>query len=193
MAHDLKNWGGGANFSARMLTEIADLSDSARASKVNLDLERKPVDLVRICREALSHYEAAAGGKGIEIRARLPDSPVIVETDRTAMLRIVDNLLSNAVKFSPPETLVSLSLGIAAVSIVVEDAGPGFSEEDHKNLFEPFTRLTARPIAGEVSTGLGLAVVKQLADSLGISIKIDNAARGARVTLDFESNSAFEE
>src|SRR5690606_18753942 len=97
--------------------------------------------------------------------------------------RILENLISNAVKFSPVDSRVIVSLKEMPVSVSVEDSGPGFSDEDREKLFQPFTRLTARPTGGEISTGLGLSVVKQLADSLGIRIEIENTGRGAKVTL----------
>lgn len=216
MAHDLKNWVGAANFSGQVLetmsgelpekamnlvgtiTEssgkalefIREFLESARASKVDLDLKTEAVDLVKICSETLSNHTLSASAKGIEIVTDIPGSSVVIESDRTALRRIMDNLISNAVKFSPRDSRVSVALVTAPLSISVEDSGPGFSEEDRKQLFQPFARLTARPTGGEVSTGLGLSVVKQLADSLGISVDIENTGMGAKVSLNFDANSS---
>lgn len=211
MAHDLKNWVGGANFSGQMLsgmskelpekalniagtiTEstgkaldfIKEFLESARSSKVDITLKKEAVDLVSLCKETFTHYEHAAIDKGIEFTINLPSDPVYIESDRIALLRIVDNLTSNALKFSPPNSKVSVDLKSDPLVLSITDSGPGFSEEDRENLFEPFTRLTARPTGGEISTGLGLSVVKQLADSLGIQIDIKNVDPGAKVSLKF--------
>ena len=215
MAHDLKNWIGGANFSSQVLAGMAEelpekatnlvgtiaestdkalefvreFLESARDSKLDFDLKKERVDLVAVCEETMKNHVLSASGKGIEIEMKFPDDPVIVESDTTALRRIVDNLVSNAVKFSPPQSIVTVVVEEAPLVVSVEDSGPGFSDEDRGNLFEPFTRLTARPTAGEISTGLGLSVVKQLADSLGISIAIDNTDRGAKVSLNFDTGA----
>lgn len=211
MAHDLKNWIGGANFSGKVLEGMADelpekamnlvgtitessekaldfvreFLESARASKVNIDLKAEAVDLTGICLETLSNHVASASRKGIEIDSEIPESKCVVTSDGTALRRILENLVSNAVKFSPPDSRVSVRLETAPVVVSVEDSGPGFSEEDREKIFQPFTRLTARPTGGEVSTGLGLSVVKQLADSLGIEIEIESIESGAKVGLRF--------
>ena len=53
----------------------------------------------------------------------------------------------------------------------VRDEGPGISEADQKKLFQKFTRLTARPTGGESSTGLGLSIVKRLAEAMSGTIQ----------------------
>jgi signal transduction histidine kinase len=66
------------------------------------------------------------------------------------------------------------------IRISVADEGPGFSEEDKKELFKKFKRLSAQPTGGESSTGLGLAIVKHLVSQLGGEVKlISGPASGA--------------
>jgi len=211
MAHDLKNWVSGANFGAKMLVEmkgdlpqqaqklsstideasgkalefIEEFLENTRSSRVDFELTRKRIDLVEICRESRSQCESMAAAKDIEISLRVPEKSVLVDSDRSALLRIVDNLLSNAVKFSPPGSQLSLSLSDEPPVVEVEDSGPGFTDEDREQMFQPYTRLSARPTAGEVSTGLGLSVVKQLADLLELEIEIVNTGNGARIAVKF--------
>jgi signal transduction histidine kinase len=54
----------------------------------------------------------------------------------------------------------------SVVRLEVQDEGPGISEEDKKRLFGKFARLSAQPTAGEHSTGLGLSIVKRLAEAM---------------------------
>jgi two-component system sensor histidine kinase/response regulator len=62
----------------------------------------------------------------------------------------------------------------------VEDQGPGFTAEDRKHMFLRYRRLSARPTAGEPSTGLGLSIVKRLMQDMGGELSCDSAAgRGA--------------
>ncbi len=211
MAHDLKNWVGGANFGAKMLVEmkaslpeqaqklsltideasgkalefIEEFLENTRSSRVDFELTRKRIDLAELCRESKSHCETSAAAKGIEIVLNVPEAAVFVDSDRVAVLRIVDNLLSNAVKFSPAGSRMALSLDQEPAVLTVEDSGPGFTDEDHEQLFQPYTRLSARPTGGEISTGLGLSVVKQLADLLELVIEVINTGRGARISVKF--------
>jgi signal transduction histidine kinase len=95
----------------------------------------------------------------------------------------VDNLVSNALKFSPPGRSVTVRTGATAERAWcrVEDEGPGLREEDHAKLFAAFAQLSARPTAGEKSTGLGLHGVKRLVEAHGGEIKASNAAGGGAV------------
>lgn len=211
MAHDLKNWVGGANFGAKMLVEMKDglpeqaqklsltideasgkalefieeFLENTRSSRVDFKLTRKRIDLVELCRQTKSHSEALAAAKGIEIELSGPDGSVFVDSDRGAVRRILDNLLSNAIKFSPSGSQLSLSVDENPTMLVVEDSGPGFTDEDREQLFQAYTRLSARPTGGEISTGLGLSVVKQLADLLDLVIEVINTDRGARIAVKF--------
>jgi signal transduction histidine kinase len=107
-----------------------------------------------------------------------------VHADASASLQILDNLVSNAVKYSPPGKRVVVritndelrisnvhsSLHTSGVCIAVQDEGPGLSDEDKTKLFGKFARLSARPTAGEHSTGLGLSIVKRLAEAMNGNI-----------------------
>jgi signal transduction histidine kinase len=97
----------------------------------------------------------------------------LIKADEVATLQILDNLVSNALKYSQPTTVVEVTAaqenGWAIV--MVKDQGPGLSEADQKMLFRKFTRLTAKPTHGESSNGLGLSIVKRLAEGMGGSIE----------------------
>jgi signal transduction histidine kinase len=83
-------------------------------------------------------------------------------------MEVLDNLISNAVKYSPQGKNIYIRLNISneAVAVEVQDEGPGLSDEDKKHLFGKFARLSARPTAGEHSTGLGLSIVKRMVEAM---------------------------
>lgn len=93
--------------------------------------------------------------------------------DKSATIQILDNLISNAVKYSPPKSTVLITTVASprGMSVEVQDQGPGLSEDDQKKLFRKFTRLSARPTAGESSTGLGLSIVKRLAEAMSGTVE----------------------
>ena len=66
---------------------------------------------------------------------------------------------------------VRIERNFTQTCVAVQDQGPGISEEDQKKLFRKFTRLSARPTGGESSNGLGLSIVKRLAESMSGSVR----------------------
>jgi signal transduction histidine kinase len=138
--------------------------------------------LIRLAKE----HDFVAARKNIGLKLLLPETPVIIYTDKGLLRRAIDNLLSNAIKFSPENLTVSIILEADQneISISIADEGPGFTEEDKKLAFQKFKRLSARPTRGEPSTGLGLAIVKNIADQLGATVTLTSATGvGAVLTI----------
>lgn len=90
------------------------------------------------------------------------ETNAFVNADEDKLNEITNNLINNAIKFSPANKniIVTLKEKNRQVILEVQDEGPGLTEDDKKNLFKRFTRLSAMPTAGESSTGLGLFIVK---------------------------------
>ena len=136
-----------------------------------LVLKVEEVDLIALASTILENHRPTAAAKSIVLVFRPCDGPVVVEADTNAAIQILDNLLSNAIKFSPLGKLVTLRVLAPGgeprhASIEVQDAGPGLSTEDQLKLYGKFVRLSARPTAGEPSNGLGLSIVKRLAEAM---------------------------
>jgi signal transduction histidine kinase len=124
---------------------------------------------------AINAHQMAARAKGIEFNIR--NEEVVIRGDVTACRQIVTNLVSNAVKYSVPHSTVWLearSAGQGSIAIVVRDEGPGLSAEDQKKLFRPFVRLSSTAAAHEHSVGLGLSIVKLMAEGMGGSVKCES-------------------
>ena len=192
LTHDLKNHLGGMEMSAQLLCGRSEATadpklrlmaeNIAQASRQmltfvkeflanastdhGLTLRTEPVNVADAAARAVHHQHEAAKRKGIEFQLVLPASNgVLVQADAAALNQVLDNLLSNAVKFSPPGKQIRLTVcppGARFVECQVQDQGPGFSEHDQARLFRRYARLSARPTAGEPSTGLGLSIVKKL-------------------------------
>jgi two-component system sensor histidine kinase/response regulator len=81
-----------------------------------------------------------------------------------ALDKILENLVSNAVKFSPLGRQIHIRVQpcVAHVEWRIRDEGPGFQADDRDPMFRRYRRLSARPTAGEPSTGLGLSIVRKL-------------------------------
>jgi signal transduction histidine kinase len=121
----------------------------------------------------LSHLKIAALEKGVTLTGDVSEYPIVVEADDQTLLTIFENLISNAVKFTSPGGEVRASLhstlaqeGTELLMFSVKDSGPGLSDEDQLQLFQPFATLTPRPTANEVTSGLGLHLVRRSAEQL---------------------------
>ncbi|MCU0425598.1 MAG: ATP-binding protein [Candidatus Kapabacteria bacterium] len=158
--------------SERMLSIIDNLLDINKLESGQFSVSPAECDDLYLKKLVMSYMERAAE-KGITILYEQSPKNFTFRADKEALHHILDNLLSNAVKYSPQwkritvtaSLVPSASSGIAPqLRIEIQDEGQGISQEDRKRLFSKFARLTARPTAGEHSTGLGLFIVKKLVE-----------------------------
>jgi signal transduction histidine kinase len=130
---------------------------------------REPVDLGELCWEVVAASRAEASRKHVHLRAEVPAAPTLIAGDPQAFRRITENLLSNGLKYSPLRKSVWLRLRLEGAEAVleVEDQGAGVPLAERGQLFNKFARLSPRPTGGESSHGLGLFIVKHLAEACG--------------------------
>lgn len=164
-----------------LIRDLLDINQYESTQTVDI----KTIDLVPHVESLLSHYAQSLEKKNLNL-SFYHDGVSTVSTSPGYLDRILDNVISNAIKFSPSgrEVFVRLEGKVDCVHIVVRDQGQGFHQDDLPHLFRKFKKLSARPTAGESSTGLGLSIVKTLAEKIGGSVKIDSEwGKGATVTI----------
>ncbi len=157
----------------RMISIITQLLDVNAIEQGRFPLEITSCDLESISRQTIESFAAAAEKKGIAVHAAGPLGRAEVLADSKALHRILENLLSNAIKYSPLGSDVFVRIRATPGGVVweVQDQGAGISEGDQTRLFQKFTKLSARPTGGESSTGLGLSIVKMLAEQMRGSVE----------------------
>ena len=160
--------------SGRMQHLLDRLLNVQAIEEGKLRIHLESCDLVAIARQTVEHYRTAAAAKSIPLDFQPAPGLPPVRSDLAATTQILDNLVSNAIKFSPASrpVIVRVVAGNGRpdaehISVEVQDAGPGLSEEDQSKLYGRFAKLSATPTGGESSSGLGLAIVRQLADAIG--------------------------
>jgi len=112
----------------------------------------------------------------------------MINADEDAVERAITNLLTNAIKYSSAEskTLLSVRKENGNALIDVKDHGRGISDEDLKNIFEPFKRVKAVEVKKIEGTGLGLAIVKHIMDAHQGRIEVESEiGKGSKFTLCF--------
>jgi len=149
-----------------LLGLLSNLLDVHRIERGDLNLQVEPVNVSEALDQVVREMAARAAQKRIEIRFIRTDAFALA--DRTSLLQVFENLFSNALKFSSSDSTVELKIGVCEqrVRVEVRDQGPGISAADQLKLFGRFTRLSARPTAGEPSSGLGLSIVKRLVEAM---------------------------
>lgn len=156
---------------------IDDLLVIGRAEYENLALLlTEKIPLQPFLEELVAQQQAQAEQKQIQLHLEMPTQEIILPTEEASLVRILQNLLSNAIKFSPIQRNIWIRLSGEAgkITIAIQDEGQGFSPEDKTKVFQKFQKLSARPTAGESSTGLGLSIVKILTEKLGGTIHLES-------------------
>ena len=147
---------------------IRSILDVEKAETNQHKLQLENFDLKVFVENIIDDFAAAAAGKNIRLHFETPGKHVFLVSDKQLVSRICENLLSNAVKYSLPGKNVWISLAASndAVNIQVKDEGPGISKEELPNLFSKYSKISSMPTAGELSTGLGLSIVKRITQEL---------------------------
>jgi len=158
--------------SHRMRRLVQDLLLLARADAHRV-APHEPLDLGQVLVEAASELEPVAGDHDLVLDAR----HAAVDGARDELHRLALNLMENAIKHTPDGTRIRAAVGEAHGNVVltVEDDGPGIPPELHDKVFERFVR-GAGDRGG--SFGLGLSIVRAVAESHGGRVELEHGARG---------------
>jgi len=154
--------------SDQMLSFVKEFLANTAADR-GFPFRLEPMSLAREATATIQRYAEAARRKSLTLHEKFsPDLPLVM-ADRTALDQVLDNLMSNAVKFSQPETAIWLTISRPEAGWVecrVRDEGPGCTADDLANMFLRYRRLSARPTAGEPSTGLGLSIARRHVEAM---------------------------
>jgi len=167
-----------------LINDILDLS-KIEAGKMTLELER--VDLAPLVQGSLTVVREKAHHHGIILEARVGDDLGEVRVDCRKVKQILFNLLSNAVKFTPDGGRVLLEarrLADDLFELSVSDTGIGIAARDLPRLFRPFEQLESSAGRRYEGTGLGLSVVKRLAELHGGAVSVNSQpGKGSRFSV----------
>jgi signal transduction histidine kinase/CheY-like chemotaxis protein len=170
--------------SAKGLTAMIDsLMADAMNDALDISLRREPVDLAGLAREVCEADRPLADAKGQTLLCDGPDE-LFLCGDAERLREALDNLVSNAIKYSPAGGAITVRVGRepgprgAELVCAVADHGPGLSPEDSTRVFGRFQRLSAKPTGGENSTGLGLSIVRRIAELHGGRATAESAGPG---------------
>lgn len=150
------------------LLTMARVQDNLLSS--NMDISIKG-----LLREILEDLLPLAELKKIEILVDGDD--IFVQSQPIDLQILIKNLIENAIRYTPDEGLIEIILirNSDVTELIIKDSGPGIPESEIDRVFDPFYRV---PGSNQPGSGLGLSIVKTIANRLGVKVKLHSAEHG---------------
>jgi signal transduction histidine kinase len=165
---------------------IADLFTFTRMEYLGDRPEKAPLDLPPFLREVVGSARPDADAKNITLSVDGSGTDPVILADAHLLGRALGNILDNAIRHTPENAAIRLTWSEAesAVTITVEDTGPGFAPEDIPHLFEPLFRGDTSRNRATGGAGLGLTIAHRIITAHGGTLAASNAdSGGAMLTI----------
>jgi PAS domain S-box-containing protein len=170
----------------RMITNLLDVSRMKAGESLPISVTR--CDLKEVLAEVHAELVTTHGSQFVV----LSDESVVGYWDCESLKRVIENLASNAVKYGDPTTPITLSLQVREdrAHLKVHNFGPAIQSKDISSLFEPFQRVTQNDVNPKKGWGLGLSLVRGIAEAHGGMVKVESYPReGTTFTVDLPLDS----
>jgi len=170
------------NKAVRMKELVDTFYEYSLVTTSNEEMQKDKLNILNMLMDLISDCAPLMDKKGISPKIDLPEHSVYIYSDKNALDRIFQNLITNAIRYSAGDIAISLEDDDKSVVLSVTNPIPDDSELDPDRMFDRFyTGDSSRSSGG---TGLGLAVVKELTDKLGGTIKAQR--EGNKLTIRLE-------
>jgi signal transduction histidine kinase len=181
--------------SERLSRLIDNVLEFARLERGSRELTMRAGDVAPVLEEALAKLRSHAAREGFELVLSADAGLPPVQFDRDALLQVLFNLVDNAMKYARGAAARSVRIEARrageGVEVAVRDFGPGVAPKHLSRIFEPFYRGEDELVRSTQGTGIGLALVRELAARMGASVAGANAPEGGfRVSLAFRAAPA---
>jgi signal transduction histidine kinase len=156
---------------------VDDLLDLSGMNRQELQLRKSEIDLCQVIDDTMHVIADDVAARGVALSAAVPPCPVRLHADPTRVRQIVSNLLSNAVKFTPAGGTIEVAVEQTpsqSIVIRVRDTGRGIPADRLPHIFDMFHKGEG----GDAGLGVGLAVVKGLAEMHGGAVEARSAGPG---------------
>jgi CheY-like chemotaxis protein len=161
---------------------VGDILDASSLATGKLRLDAMPVDVVRLFADATSAFQTAASAAGIALEFDCTASACVVSGDAERLRQMLSNLVSNALKFTPAGGAVTVTLthDAAHAVLAVGDTGQGIASEFIPYVFDMFRRADGSPASPRRGLGLGLSIVRHIAELHGGEVRVDSGPQPRR-------------
>jgi len=162
-----------------LLKLVNDILDVARIEAGRVTVESSAVRLDDLVREIVEQLEGQPRAASVALRAEVPSTPVVVETDGRLLRQVLINLAGNALRFTHEgQVVVALVVDSATGRprrIDVSDSGIGIPLDRQRAIFEPFEQADSTTSRAYGGTGLGLSIARSLCEALGYTLTLESA------------------
>lgn len=150
--------------SDRLLAIVNDILILEKLLSKEVPISVKKVDLRDLLQECIEANAPFALECDVALELELPETPAYVDADPDRLMQVATNLVSNAAKFSPAGSIVLLRIDdeVETWRVCVQDQGPGIPESARATIFDSFTQIAETKSDSHPSTGLGLAICKEI-------------------------------
>jgi PAS domain S-box-containing protein len=159
---------------------VNDLLDVARITRGKIELKKEAVALATLVSMALETSGGLIESSGNRLDVQLPQQPIMLEVDATRIVQVLSNLLNNAAKYTPAGGRITLSARIEAgqALVAVSDSGVGIPAESLATVFDMFAQVRSDIDRAQGGLGIGLSLVRRLAELHGGSVAAASQGRG---------------
>ena len=174
----------------RILAVFQALLRISNIEKGNTHPLVKEVDLGKIIHDVTELYEPLAEERQISLHLTTePD--VKIRGDHDLLFQLFANVLDNAIKFAPPASQIKIAATADKdhVTAYIEDAGVGIADDEKEKVFKHFYRVEAS--RSKVGNGLGLSLVRAIAEQHRAQITLEDSKPGLRVKILFQPYQKF--
>ncbi len=176
-----------------LLNLINDILDISKVEAGKMDLELAPIEIGNLLASCVVMIKEKAHKHSIDLKVDIPEELLSFEmlADQRKIKQIMFNLLSNAAKFTPDGGAITLSVmrtlkeGNDVLEVSVTDTGIGILPEYQERIFESFYQIRGGLTDKTPGTGLGLSLVKQIAELQGGEIRLKSEGRGKGSQFNF--------
>jgi signal transduction histidine kinase len=159
---------------------VEDLQELSRIEHGKIQLRKQPMDLAQTVVRAVETVRASVERRGHQLVVNLPPEVVTLNADSNQLEQIVTNLLNNAAKYMEPGGRIWVTAEVQGGDVLlrVRDSGVGIDSEMLPHIFDPFWQVERTFNYSEGGLGIGLALVRKLAEMHGGSVSASSAGLG---------------
>ena len=164
----------------QMVRLVDDLLDLNRITHDRLELRRSEVELSSVIQQAVEVARPLVDAAGHELTVDLPAEPIYLNADRARLAQMFGNLLNNSSKYTRPNGTISLTAKRIDndIAVTVKDNGAGIPHDKLDSIFDMFMQVDRTADRAQGGLGIGLTLVKRLAEMHGGSIEAKSAGEG---------------
>lgn len=164
----------------QMVRLVDDLLDLNRITHDRLELRRSEVELSSVIQQGVEVARPLIDAAAHELTVDLPDEPVYLNADRARLAQLFGNLLNNSCKYTRPNGKISLTAKLVGdeVVVTVKDNGAGIPLDKLDSIFDMFMQVEHTAERSQGGLGIGLTLVKRLAEMHGGTIEAKSGGEG---------------